>query len=206
MGRGAQGDGTNEPAGVPVGYKPRLGRAARALRFAGSVLDPRAWLHLARLVHNLNVTHVRPRRRLRIGPGASISPTARFANPDRITAGRGLRLGDGCHLWAGHAAGRIVMGDDVMCGPGVLVTAASYRYDDGHPVTAQAMDEADVVIGNDVWLATRAVVLPGARIGDGAIVAAHAVVRGEVPPMAIVAGAPARVVSERRIAAPDPPP
>ncbi len=55
----------------------------------------------------------------------------------------------------------------------------------------------DTVVGNDVWLDYQALVMPGARIGDGAIVAARSVVAGEVPPYHIVAGNPARVVRPR---------
>lgn len=54
-----------------------------------------------------------------------------------------------------------------------------------------------MTIGNDVWIGTKAVILPGVEIGDGAIIAAASVVRGDVPPYAIVAGNPAKVVSYR---------
>jgi virginiamycin A acetyltransferase len=55
----------------------------------------------------------------------------------------------------------------------------------------------DTIIGNDVWLGYEAIVMGGVRIGDGAIVAAASVVAGDVPPYAIVAGNPARVVKQR---------
>ena len=55
----------------------------------------------------------------------------------------------------------------------------------------------DTVVGNDVWFGYRALVMPGVRIGDGAIVAAGAVVAKDVPAYSIVAGNPARVVRTR---------
>ncbi|WP_095587757.1 acyltransferase [Actibacterium ureilyticum] len=177
--------------------KPRLSRRRRALRLVSGVLDPRAWAHLFKLVNYYNYSHVAPLRKVTLGPGAAISPNAVFSNPERISAGRGLHLGARCHLWAGPSHGRIVIGDDVLFGPEVMVTAANYRFNDGSPVTAQKMDEADVVIGNDVWLATRVTVLPGARIGDGAIIGAGAVVTGDIPAHAIAVGVPARVVGAR---------
>ena len=61
---------------------------------------------------------------------------------------------------------------------------------------AQA-DARGIEIGSDVWIGTEALVLPGARIGHGAIVGARAVVSGEVPPYAVVAGNPASVVRMR---------
>jgi virginiamycin A acetyltransferase len=55
----------------------------------------------------------------------------------------------------------------------------------------------DTTIGNDVWIGREAVIMPGVKIGDGAIIGAHAVVGSSVPPYAIVAGNPARVIRKR---------
>ena len=61
------------------------------------------------------------------------------------------------------------------------------------------MDEDDIIIGNDVWFGTRVIVVPGARIGDCSIIGAGALVRGEIPPMSIAVGQPARVIGQREI-------
>jgi virginiamycin A acetyltransferase len=55
----------------------------------------------------------------------------------------------------------------------------------------------DTVVGNDVWIGMEALILPGMSIGHGAIAAAKAVVTHDVPPYAIVAGNPAKVVKMR---------
>ncbi|MFC7933546.1 CatB-related O-acetyltransferase [Streptomyces cinereoruber] len=55
----------------------------------------------------------------------------------------------------------------------------------------------DTVVGNDVWFGYGATVMPGVRIGDGAIVAAGAVVTADVPPYTIVGGNPARPIRQR---------
>lgn len=195
MGQGKDAGKMTDPA-----HKTRLSRPARALRLLGGVLDPRAWVHLARMVNYYNHTHVAPRRQLTIGRGARVSPDAAFSNAARITIGDHVGIGARTTLWAGPRDGHIRIGDNVLFGPDVLVTAAGYRFNDGHPVTEQAMDEADVVIGNDVWFGAKVIVLPGAVIGNGAIIAAGAVVRGELPAMAIAAGVPARIVGQRDIA------
>jgi acetyltransferase-like isoleucine patch superfamily enzyme len=174
-------------------------KARRALRLLVSVLDPRAYLHLFKMINYYNYSHVQPMRRIEHGPGLEVSPDAVFSNPERIKLGARVQIGSRCHLWAGHAAGTITVGNDVLFGPEVMMTAATYRYNDGQPVTQQLMDEADIVIGNDVWFGTRAIVLAGARIGDGAIIAADAIVRDEIPPMSIAAGQPARVVGARKL-------
>ncbi len=188
---------SNTPA-----HKLRLSRAQRLWRLLCGVLDLRAWAHLLKIVNYYNHTHVQPLRKLQLGPDPAISPTAGFSYPERIEIGARVRIGTRCVIWAGPGKGRVIIGNDVLFGPEVMITAASYRYNDGAPVTEQASDEADVVIGNDVWLGTRAVVLPGARIGDGAIIGAHSVVRGEIPAMAVAVGSPARVVSQRQITEP----
>lgn len=62
----------------------------------------------------------------------------------------------------------------------------------GHPGT-----KGDVVIGNDVWIANSAIILSGVSIGHGAAIGCGAVVASDVPPYAIAAGNPARVVKRR---------
>jgi acetyltransferase-like isoleucine patch superfamily enzyme len=181
---------------APV-VKKRLSRPARLLRFIGAILDPRAYVHMLRIANYYNHTHVIPRRRIAFGRDVAVSPDASFANPERIAIGDRVAIGSRCHLWAGPSHGRIVVGDDCLFGPEVMITAANYRFDDGSPVTRQPMDEADVVIGRDVWLGARVVVLPGVTIGDGAIIGAAAVVTKSVPAGAIAVGQPARVVGRR---------
>ncbi len=174
-------------------------RLRRGVRLLTSALDPRAWLHLFKIVNYYNYSHVTPLRQVCFAGPGNVSPDAVFQNAARIEIGRRVRIGSRCHLWAGPSHGRIILGDDVLFGPDVLLTAASYRHDLGSPVTDQPMAEADIVIGNDVWLATRAIILPGTTIGDGSIIAAGAVVKGDFPPMSIIAGSPARIVSQRVI-------
>ncbi len=169
------------------------------MRLVVGLFDPRLWAHGVKLLNYYNYSHLQPLRRVTMGPGCNISPNAGFANPERIEIGARVTLGARTMLWAGPARGRIEIGDDVLFAPDVMVTAANYRFNDGQPVTKQAMDEADVVIGRDVWLGAKVVILPGTKLGDGAIIAAGAVVRGEIPAMAIAGGVPARVIGQRSL-------
>lgn len=188
-----------QPHNAPA-HKRRKERAARFLRLILSALDPRAWAHAVKIVNYYNYTHVQPLRKVRRGRNCAITPNANFANPENIELGARVTLGARVMLWAGPSKGRIVVGDDVLFAPDVVVTASNYRYNDGQPVTRQAMTEADVVIHDDVWIGAKATILPGTIIGAGAIVAAGAVVRGTVPPMSIVGGVPARTLGQREIA------
>lgn len=65
------------------------------------------------------------------------------------------------------------------------------------PEDLRAGYRGDTIVGNDVWIGREAMVLPGTRIGDGAIIGARAVVCGEVLPYSVVVGNPGRVVRRR---------
>lgn len=65
------------------------------------------------------------------------------------------------------------------------------------PQLSELPFKGDTVIGNDVWIGYEALVMPGVKIGNGAIVAARSVVTGDVPAYSIVGGNPARVIKER---------
>ncbi len=109
-----------------------------------------------------------------------------------LLLGNGVVLGRGSHVIADT---RVTIGDDTYCGPYVYITSTNHSYDDPHePIGKQWPRTDPVEIGPGCWLGTGAVVLPGARLGRNVVVAAGAVVRGEVPDHAVVAGAPARIV------------
>lgn len=173
-------------------------RLARFFRLVGSVIDPRAWAHLLKLVNYYNYAHLQPRRAMTVGLGTEISPTATFAYGQRIRLGARVVVGENTRLWAGPEDARVIIGDDTIIGPNVLFTAANYRFDDGAPIHAQRMDAADIVIGFDVWIGGGAIILAGVHVGDGAVIAAGAVVTHDVKMGDIVAGVPARAIAERK--------
>ncbi len=57
--------------------------------------------------------------------------------------------------------------------------------------------KGDTIIGNDVWIGYRATIMPGVKIGDGAIIASNATVTKDVPPYAVVGGNPAELIRKR---------
>lgn len=175
------------------GARRRRALLAEVARMA----DPRLLAHLLKVARFHAYGHVEPRRRLTAGPGLRMSPTASLRNGERITLGRDVHVGERCYLWAGDTTGRILIGDDVLLAPEVFLTASNYGTAAGRLVREQPKREADVVIGDDVWLGARVVVLPGVTVGDGAIVGAGSVVTKDVPANAIAVGVPARVVAWR---------
>jgi acetyltransferase-like isoleucine patch superfamily enzyme len=71
------------------------------------------------------------------------------------------------------------------------------KYIRAKDVPHSSFARGDVIIGNDVWIGRDALILSGTTIGNGAIIGARSVVRGTVPPYAIVAGTPAKVLRPR---------
>lgn len=86
----------------------------------------------------------------------------------------------------------IRIGAECMIGPYCYITDHDHGAGDAGPVSAQALVEAPVTVGNNVWIGAHAVVLKGVSIGDNAVIAAGAVVTADVGPGERVAGVPAR--------------
>ncbi len=91
----------------------------------------------------------------------------------------------------------IEVGRDCMIGPHCYITDADHGTAPGRSVKSQPMSKASVVIEDEVWLGANVVVLPGVRIGKGAVVGAGGVVTHDVPSNVIVVGAPAEVLRTR---------
>ncbi|HEX3865282.1 MAG TPA: acyltransferase, partial [Gemmatimonadaceae bacterium] len=136
-------------------------------------------------------------RNVTIARGASLVCTGVLS---RI--GIGIRLGDRSAIGAGSflgGQGGIVIGDDVIMGPGVRIFSENHRYDSLHePIRAQGEARAAVRIEDDCWIGSGATILAGVTIGTGCVVAAGAVVTRHVPAWSVAAGVPARVVRSRR--------
>ncbi len=106
-----------------------------------------------------------------------------------------MSIGRGCQLTCTEG---ITLGDDVLLGPGVLLVSNNHEWTDpDRHIRDQGLRGAPIAVGDDVWIGANVVVLPGVTIGEGAVIAAGSVVRDDVGPYAVVAGAPARVVSRR---------
>ena len=169
----------------------------RRTRFLMSLLDPRSYLHVLKLLHFLHYTHVAQISKLQVGKDVRFAPNVSFANAERIAIGDRSRIGARCHIWAGDVSGRITIGADSNFGPLCFLTASNYGIEAGLPIMDQPKVDHDVVIGDDVWLGAGVIVLAGVSIGSGCVVAAGSVVTKDIPPGSIAGGVPARVLRER---------
>lgn len=161
------------------------------------MIDPRAYLHVLRILHFYHYSHLTPRRQLKLGAKVTMAPNVSFRNGGRIEIGAHSHIGERSCLWAGEVTGRIVIGEYALFGPEVFLTASDYGMDPGMPVMLQPRRERDVFIGRDVWLGARVMVVAGVTVGDGSVVGAGSVVTRSLPPNSIAAGVPARVLKMR---------
>lgn len=123
---------------------------------------------------------------------ATIEARCRFSGQKRIQIGKNFYSNVGCHL-----LGEINIGDDVQLGPQVVFWGRDHGLKKGVLINLQPHVLKPIRIGNDVWIGANATILKGVTISDGAVVAAGAVVTKDVPPNAIVAGVPAKVIKYR---------
>ena len=155
--------------GLPHSYFPIVGRLCKRLRrsFGRMVVTS--------MGKNVNVEH-----------GAILN--------HRCTIGDNSGIGIDCHLY-----GAVHIGNDVLMGPECQFWTTGHRHDRTDiPIGRQGKTEEEpITVGDDVWICSRVIVLPGVRIGAHSIIAAGAVVTRDVPEYAVVGGNPATVISYR---------
>ena len=124
------------------------------------------------------------------GDNVNIEKNATFSI--RTEIGNNSGIGVNAHFY-----GKVVIGDNVMMAPDCIIYVRNHessRLD--IPMCEQgSTEERPVVIGNDVWIGGRVIILPGVKIGDGAIIGAGSV---DVSEYDVVAGNPARVIKNRK--------
>jgi acetyltransferase-like isoleucine patch superfamily enzyme len=128
--------------------------------------------------------------------GSHVATRSQQTRPALATGPYGLLvIGDHSFVNQGavvHAALSVTIGRRVLIGDYAVVSDTDFHEVD----PGMGVRTAPVVIGDDVWLARNVIVLPGATIGEGTVVAAGSVVRGELPPWVVAAGSPARPVRD----------
>ncbi|NJK33744.1 MAG: acyltransferase [Oscillatoriales cyanobacterium SM2_2_1] len=164
-------------------------------------MNPRLWAgSILSYGYNFHVSNI-PSRQIRsiylraylggYGDGAAVQMGCRFLNGKKVFLGDRTVINFSCLL-----DGRkyeIRTGHDVSIGPEATILTLGHD-----PQSADFSDRGgDVLIGSYVWIAYRAIILPGVTLGDGVVVAAGAVVTRSCEPFSIVAGCPAKVIGYR---------
>jgi maltose O-acetyltransferase len=154
---------------------------------------------LAELLHNRLLTHI-PSNNLRVGYlrrlGMQAGPHTYLFGGSEVLAPHKLRIAGNCHVGRFcqvDARGGIDIGRNVVIASHCLLISADHDLDDpGFPGRL-----APIAIGDRVWIASRSVVTKGVTLGEGAVVAAGAVVTRDVDPWTVVGGVPAAPIGDR---------
>lgn len=107
-----------------------------------------------------------------------------------ISVGKNVFINSGCRF---QDQGGITIGDGALIGHNVVLATLNHDID---PRKRSTMYPAPIVIGKNVWIGANATVVPGVSIGDGAVIAAGAVVTKDVPANVIVGGVPAKIIKK----------
>ena len=113
----------------------------------------------------------------------------------RISIGDYSGLNDWCLL---DGTGGIEIDKYVRLAPKVEIMTSNHIHANPNvPIKLQGLEMKRVVIEDDVWVGIGALIVPGVHVGNGVVIAGHAVVTKNVPPYSIVAGIPAKVIGQR---------
>ena len=127
------------------------------------------------------------------GSNVNIQRGATFS--DDLSIGNNSEIGINCKLQPG-----VSIGDNLMMEPECLFYTSNHRIESTDiPMNKQGYDGLNpIIIGNDVWIGARVIILPGVQIGDGAVIGAGSVVTHDVNPYSVVAGNPAKLIRMRK--------
>ncbi len=128
--------------------------------------------------------------------GKPLEESTTVLPPLYIDYGKPINIGKGCFIQqccTFFGRGGITIGNEVFIGPKVNLITINH---DPNPDNRSATYARPIVIEDKVWIGINSTVLPGVRIGYGAIVGAGSVVTKDVPPMTIVAGNPAKFIKK----------
>ena len=126
------------------------------------------------------------------GKNVNIEKNAAFT--PEVSIGNNSGIGISCEI-----NGPVTIGDNVMMGPEVVIYTKNHNMmrTDIPMINQGYLEAKPVVIGNDVWIGRRAIILPGVNIGNGCVIGAGAVVTKDVPDFSVSVGVPARVIKTR---------
>lgn len=128
--------------------------------------------------------------------GKNLTIGKRVRCSTRVIIGNHSGIGENSRL-----QGKVSIGNDVMMGPDCYIYTNNHNFSNLEvPMSEQGYSgEKEVVIGNDVWIGGRVIILPGVHIGNGAVIGAGSVVTKDVDDYAVVGGNPAKLLKYRKL-------
>ena len=135
-----------------------------------------------------------PNRPISINSGSAVAANSFLHGP--IVMGKNVFINHGCSLDGGSKG--INIGNDTRIAHSCSIYAFNHGMRSNRPVWKQSPSSSGISIGADVWIGARSGITDGIQIGDHAVVGMGSIVTKNVPPWAIVAGNPARIIGDRR--------
>jgi len=134
-----------------------------------------------------------PPRPGRLGNRSVLGRYVELSHPENVFIGNDVSVASGVTLGA-SSQGSITIGDRCAIAAGVRFVTPTHDYN-VLPIASVGINKP-IVVGDDVWIGTSAIILPGVSIGDCAVIAAGAVVTRDVPADCVVGGVPAKVIKQ----------
>lgn len=132
------------------------------------------------------------------GNNINIAQGVYFGLGTDIIIGSNSGIGKNAYITNIGTGRELTIGNNVMMSPDVVILTWDHIHSDiTIPMNKQGGISSKVVIGDDVWIGIRSIVLPGVKIGRSSIIGAGAVVTHDVPPFTIVGGVPAKLIKKR---------
>lgn len=107
----------------------------------------------------------------------------------RVGKGGSIVIGNNCYFNCNTyitACGNISIGDHVLIGPNVAIFDHDHKFRETEGLSSNQLNVGEIQIGNNVWIGANSVILKGAKIGDGVIIAAGSVINKNIPPNSII--------------------
>ncbi len=164
-------------------------------RLLGLVFPPISWFSVRyRLAKGLWITQTYKKRFAQCGPGLHICAPFEITKPESAYIGENVHINRGAFI---RAEGGLRIGDHAHIARNLTIYTINHNFMGNFLPYDETMIEKPVTIDANVWIGINVTITPGVSIGEGAIIGAGSVVTRDVPPLAIVGGAPARLIRYR---------
>jgi acetyltransferase-like isoleucine patch superfamily enzyme len=201
------------PPPIPKSFWKRVGRTIRFI-VSHRLYTWRYWILAARFIRfKITHPHIKTEGFIFMGPKVEIYARRGYG---RLTIGRWCWIGKGnairCHEGNLRIGDKVVfgakntincyldieIGSDCIFADWIYVCDFDHKYDDlTTTIKKQGIVKSPVKIGRDCWIGEKSTILRGVTVGEGSIIASHALVNRDMPPLSIIGGVPGRVLKRR---------